>query len=163
MKKTLFFIAVAMTMFQMNAQDQGGKYLEKTSKYVGKPFVFSNRGETEAIEKMVAAYNNLDVKTILTLTADKVKITDFDGNKIEMTSKDWEAYIDSYKSLNWEVTAILPIRIKDTDPSSGVIVFSKETRVGKDGSIWKKELVELFYFNLDMKINSIVQYYQDVK
>jgi hypothetical protein len=163
MKKTLFFIAVAMTMFQMNAQDQGGKYLEKTSKYVGKPFVFSNRGETEAIEKMVAAYNNLDVKTILTLTADKVKITDFDGNKIEMTSKDWEAYFDSYKSLNWEVTAILPIRIKDTDPSSGVIVFSKETRVGKDGSVWKKELAELFYFNLDMKINSIVQYYQDVK
>ena len=163
MKKTLFFIAVAMTMFQMNAQDQGGKYLEKTSKYAGKPFVFSNRGETEAIEKMVAAYNNLDVKTILTLTADKVKITDFDGNKIEMTSKDWEAYIDSYKSLNWEVTAILPIRIKDTDPSSGVIVFSKETRVGKDGKVWKKELAELFYFNLDMKINSIVQYYQDVK
>lgn len=152
-----------MTMFQMNAQDQGGKYLEKTSKYVGKPFVFSNRGETEAIEKMVAAYNNLDVKTILTLTADKVKITDFDGNKIEMTSKDWEAYFDSYKSLNWEVTAILPIRIKDTDPSSGVIVFSKETRVGKDGKVWKKELAELFYFNLDMKINSIVQYYQDVK
>lgn len=163
MKKTLFFIAVAMTMFQMNAQDQGGKYLEKTSKYVGKPFVFSNRGETEAIEKMVAAYNNLDVKTILTLTADKVKITDFDGNKIEMTSKDWEAYFDSYKSLNWEVTAILPIRIKDTDPSSGVIVFSKETRVGKDGKVWKKELAELFYFNLDMKINSIVQYYQDLK
>jgi hypothetical protein len=163
MKKTLFFIAVAMTMFQMNAQDQGGKYLEKTSKYLGKPFVFSNRGETEAIEKMAAAYNNLDVKTILTLTADKLKITDFDGNKFEMTGKEWEAYFDGYKSLNWELTSILPIRLKDTDPSSGVIVFAKETRVSKDGKVWKKEIVEFYTFNLDMKINAISQYFQDVK
>lgn len=163
MKKTLFIVAFAMSIFQMNAQDQGGKYLEKTSEFLGKPFVFSNRGETEAIEKMAAAYNKIDVKTCASLTADKVNLTDFDGNKIVMTTKDWEAYFASFKSLNWEISAILPVRIKDTDPTSGVIVFSKETRVGKDDTIWKKQLVEFFTFNLDMKIDGITQYYQDIK
>ena len=163
MKKTLFVVAFAISMFQMNAQDQGGKYLEKTSEFVGKPFVFSNRGETEAIEKMAAAYNRIDVKTCASLTADKVNLTDFDGNKIVMTSKEWEGYFANYKSLNWEVSAIVPIRIKDTDPSSGVIVFSTETRISTDGMIWKKQLVEFFSFNLDMKIDGISQYYQDVK
>jgi hypothetical protein len=163
MKKTLFFVAIALSMFQMNAQDFGGKYLKKTSEFKGKPFVFSNRGETEAIEKMAAAYNNLDAKAITALTAEKVKVTDFEGNKLVMTSKEWEAYFSGFKSLNWEVSAILPVRIKDTDPSSGVVVFSTETRVSKDGKVWKKELVEFFSFNLDMKIDGITQFYQDIK
>jgi hypothetical protein len=112
---------------------------------------------------MAAAYNNLDAKAITALTAEKVKVTDFEGNKLVMTSKEWEAYFSGFKSLNWEVSAILPVRIKDTDPSSGVVVFSTETRVSKDGKVWKKELVEFFSFNLDMKIDGITQYYQDTK
>lgn len=163
MKKVLFIIALAMSMTQMSAQDHGGKYLEKKSEFLGKPFVFSNRGETEAIEKLVAAYNKIDVKTCISLCAEKVNVTDFEGNKIVMTSKEWEGYFAGYKSLNWEVSAIVPIRIKDSDPTSGVIVFSSETRISTDGIIWKKQLMEFFTFNLDMKIDGIYQYYQDVK
>ncbi len=163
MKKVLFIIAIAISMSQMNAQDQGGKWLEKKSEFIGSPFVFSNRGETEAIEKLADAYNKIDVNTCASLFAEKVKITDFSGNKTVMISKDWEAYFAKYKSLNWEISAIVPIRIKDTDPTSGVIVFSTETRVSKDGKIWKKQLVEFFSFNLEMKIDAISQYYQDVK
>lgn len=163
MKKVLLIIAIAMTFTQMKAQDQGGKYLEATSKYKGMPFVFSNRGETEAIEKLAAVYNKKDVKAAAAFFADKVNITDFEGNKIVMTSKDWDGYFASYKSLNWEIGAIVPLRIKDTDPSSGVIVFSTETRIGVDDTVWKKELVEYFTFNLDMKIDGISQYYQELK
>ncbi|MEY4433297.1 MAG: hypothetical protein RLZZ44_1431 [Bacteroidota bacterium] len=163
MKKVFFIIAMAISMTQMNAQTEGGKYLDPKSKFNGKPFVFSNRGETEAILKLNAAYNNLDVKTCMSLSAEKIKLTDFEGNNVVLTAKDWEAYFSQYKSLNWEIKAIVPIRIKDTDPSSGVFVVATETRVGKDGKVWKKELNEFFMFNLDMKIDTIIQYYQDVK
>jgi hypothetical protein len=163
MKKVLFIIALAMSMTQMNAQDHGGKWLEKKSEFLGKPFVFSNRGETEAIEKLVAAYNNIDARACAALCAEKVTITNFEGNKVIMTSKEWEGYFASYKSLNWQVSAIVPIRIKDSDPTSGVIVFATETRINTDGMIWKKQLVEFFSFNLEMKIDGISQYYQDVK
>lgn len=163
MKKVIFMFALATSMTQMNAQTEGGKYLDPKSEFKGKPFVFSNRGETEAIIKLVEAYNRMDVKTCASLSAEKVNLTDFDGNKIVMTQKDWEGYFAQYKSLNWEIKAIVPVRIKDTDPSSGVFVVATETRVSKDGTVWKKELNEFFMFNLDMKIDAIIQYYQNVK
>ncbi|MFM1753252.1 MAG: hypothetical protein RLZZ236_191 [Bacteroidota bacterium] len=163
MKKVLFMIAMAVSMTQMSAQTEGGKYIDAKSKYNNRPFVFSDRGETEAMLKLSAAYNKKDVATCISLTADKVNLTDFDGNKVVMYKKDWEAYFAQYQSLNWEIHAIVPIRIKDTDPSSGVFVVATETRVSKDGTVWKKELNEFFMFNLDMKIDAISQYYQGVK
>ena len=163
MKKVLFMIAMAVSMTQMNAQTEGGKYIDASSKYNNRPFVFSNRGETEAMLQLSTAYNKMDIATCISLIADKVNLTDFDGNKVVMTRKDWEAYFASYQSLNWEIHAIVPIRIKNTDPSSGVFVVATETRVSKDGTVWKKELNEFFMFNLDMKIDTISQYYQGVK
>lgn len=163
MKKVLFIIAMAVSMTQMNAQTEGGKYLDAASKFNNRPFVFSNRGETEAVLKLNEAYNKMDIKICAALSAEKVNLTDFEGNKVVMTQKDWENYFAQYKSLNWEIHAIVPIRIKDTDPSSGVFVVATETRVSKDGTVWKKELNEFFMFNLDMKIDAISQYYQGVK
>jgi hypothetical protein len=54
------------------------------------------------------------------------------------------------------------LRIKDSDPVSGVLVNSIETRIGKDGSVWEKELIELFVFDLDLKISKINQFSQDI-
>lgn len=163
MKKVLFIIAMAVSMTQMNAQTEGGKYLDATSKYNNRPFVFSNRGETEAIMKLNAAYNKVDFKTCFSFCADKVTFTDSEGNKEVITEKAWEGFFASYKSLDWKIIGIIPIRIKDSDPSSGVFVVATETRVGKDGTVWKKELTELFMFDLNMKIKSITQYAQAIK
>lgn len=163
MKKALFILATAMSIAQMNAQTEGGKFIEAKSKFNGRSFVFSNRGETEAILKMNAAYNKMDTQTCVSFVAEKVNFTDFEGNKTVLTQKNWEDYFTHYKSLNWVIKAIVPIRIKDTDPSSGVFVVATETRVGKDGTVWKKELTEIFSFNLDMKIDEIIQYSQEVK
>jgi hypothetical protein len=63
-----------------------------------------------------------------------------------------------FKSLDWKPGFILPFKVKDTDPASGIIVFSNEKRVMKDGSVWDKNLVELFGFNLDGKIDSVTQF-----
>jgi hypothetical protein len=68
------------------------------------------------------------------------------------------AMFAEYKSLDWKPGMILPFKVKDTDPESGIIVFSNEKRVLKDGTVWDKNLVELFGFNLAGKIDSIVQF-----
>jgi hypothetical protein len=105
----------------------------------------------------------MDAKACLSLTTEKVKYTDFEGNKMVMTQQDWEGFFAQHQSVNWVIKSIVPIRIKDSDPSSGVIVMGTETRVSKDGKVWKKELTELFMFDLNMKINSLTQYAQEIK
>jgi hypothetical protein len=48
--------------------------------------------------------------------------------------------------------------LQNTDPVSGIIVYSSEKRVLKDGSVWDKDLIEVFRFNLAGKIDQITQF-----
>jgi hypothetical protein len=146
-------------------QTSGGKFItaDPKNEVNGRAFQFSNRGEIEAMEKFNKAYNAMDVATVLTFFAEKVKITDFDGNKLELTKKDLSQMMDGYTSLDWKFTSILPIKIAYTDPVSGVFVTSTEKRVSKDGSVWNKSLVEIFQFDLNGKISGIDQYSQGRK
>lgn len=144
---------------------EGGKFItaDPNNEVNGRAFQFSNRGEVEAMEKFNKAYNAMDVATVLTFFAEKVKITDFDGNKLELTKKDLSQMMDGYTSLEWKINGILPIKIAYTDPVSGVFVTSTEKRVAKDGSVWNKSLVEIFQFDLNGKISAIDQYSQGRK
>jgi hypothetical protein len=58
---------------------------------------------------------------------------------------------------------ILPFKLKDTDPVSGAMVYATEKRVLKDGTVWEKNLVEFFRFNLDGKIDSVEQFSRGLK
>lgn len=146
-------------------QTSGGKFItaDPKNEVNGRAFQFSNRGEVEAMEKFNKAYNAMDVATVLTFFAEKVKITDFDGNKLELTKKDLSQMMDGYTSLDWKINGILPIKIAYTDPVSGVFVTSTEKRVSKDGSVWNRSLVEIFQFDLNGKISGIDQYSQGRK
>jgi hypothetical protein len=124
----------------------------------GRSFQFSNRGEIAAIEKWVKAYNAMDVAGVSEVVADEIKMVDFDGNKSVLKKSDWPAYFAMYKSLDWKPNMILPFKITNTDPVSGIMVSSTEKRVLKDGSVWEKRIVEFFQFNLEGKINSVEQY-----
>ncbi|MHA8095000.1 hypothetical protein ACMH5Q_08895 [Aquirufa lenticrescens] len=146
-------------------QTSGGKFItaDPKNEVNGRAFQFSNRGEIEAMEKFNKAYNAMDITTVLTFFAEKVKITDFDGNKLELTKKDLSQMMDGYTSLDWKINGILPIKIAYTDPVSGVFVTSTEKRVSKDGSVWNRSLVEIFQFDLNGKISGIDQYSQGRK
>ena len=141
---------------------EGGKFYSK-GETNGRPFQFSNRGEVEAIEKLNKAYNAMDITATLDFFADKVTITDFDGNKVVLAKNDLRAMVDGYTSLDWKINGILPIKIAYTDPVSGVFVTSTEKRVAKDGWVWNKSLVEIFQFDLNGKISAIDQYSQGRK
>jgi hypothetical protein len=143
-------------------QTEGGKYFTKNPKNEvnGRPFQFSNRGEVEALEKFNKAYNSLDIPAQLEFFADKINITDFEGNKIVLEKKDIPALFANIKSLEWRISGILPFKIAYTDPVSGVLVTSTEKRIYKDGTVWEKSLVEFFQFDLNGKISGIDQYYR---
>lgn len=141
----------------------GGKFFgKKESDYTGRPLVFSNRGETKAIEDFVAAYNKMDAEACQALFADEFTMEQEDGKKVTMTKADLAAYFTTMKKVNWQLYSIVPLKIANTDPASGVMVSSRETRTMNDGTVWDKELVEYFYFNLEGKVDYVVQFSRNI-
>ena len=140
----------------------GGRFYSK-GETNGRAFQFSNRGEVEVIEKFNKAYNAMDIATVSSFFADKINITDFDGNKIVLDKKDLHLLMDPYTSLDWKIWGILPFKIANTDPVSGIMVSATEKRVLKDGTVWNKSLVEYFQFDLNGKISGVNQFSQGIK
>jgi hypothetical protein len=138
----------------------GGKYISSKpgSEANGSSLQFSNRGEVAAIENLAKAWNAMDVKAFADIIADEVSIEAYDGTKSKLTKAMLPAEFAQYKSLDWKPGLILPFKLTNTDPASGILVYSSEKRVLKDGTVWDKDLVELFGFNLAGKINSITQF-----
>jgi len=138
----------------------GGKYIASKpgSASDGSSLQFSNRGEVAAMENLAKAYNAMDVQGFASLIADEVTIEGFDGSKIKLTKEMIPAMFAQYQSVDWKLGLILPFKLTNTDPASGILVYSTEKRVMKDGTVWDKDLVELFGFNLAGKIDSITQF-----
>ena len=142
----------------------GGKFFgRKDNEYSGRKLVFSNRGETEIIEKFVAAYNQMDIATCRTFFAKDFIVEQASGENVTFTEEAWAAYFNDIEEVNWKLHSIVPLKIANTDPASGVAVRSRETRKMKDGTVWDKELVEYFYFDLEGKINYMTQFERNVK
>ena len=74
-----------------------------------------------------------------------------------------KSLFDNISAVEWTPFSMAPLKIKDTDPQSGVTVYSREKRVNNDGEVWEKELVELFYFDLDGKISGVEQFQRDIE
>ena len=145
---------------------QGGK-IYTNNEYDGRPLVFSNRGEVEIMEEIVEAYNNKDVDGFLKHFADEWTATDYEGNTETRTKanarESMQQYFDQSETIDWKPWSIYALKIKDTDPGSGITVRSTEKRVGKDGSVWNKRLVEWFYFDPNGKITRFSQFAQDIQ
>ena len=137
----------------------GGKYLgKKDNNYTGRKIVFSNRGETEKMEALIKAYNEKDFEKCKTFFVDGATVYGADGSKTIFTHEMWDSYFDNYSTINWKPYSIAPLKIADTDPTSRVEVYAVEERTMKNGEVWKKELIEHFYFNLDGLIDQAVQF-----
>jgi hypothetical protein len=124
----------------------------------GRSFQFSNRGEIAAIEKWVKAYNAMDAAGVYEVVADEIKTVDFEGKKAVLKKSDWPTYFAMFKSLEWKPDMILPFKITNTDPVSGILVSSTEKRILKDGTVWEKKMIEFFTFNLEGKISKAEQF-----
>jgi hypothetical protein len=138
----------------------GGKYIESKpgSDVDGRALQFSNRGEVAAIENWAKANNAMDVQGVFAVLADVVTVNNIDGSISKMTKESLSSWFANYASIDWKPIIILPFKIKDTDPASGIMVYSTEKRVKKDGTVWEKNLMEIFSFNLDGKIDTVTQF-----
>jgi hypothetical protein len=137
----------------------GGKYFgREKGEYSGRSFMFSNRNETDLIEKLVDSYNKMDTEVMKTVFADEFTLNDFKGNKSTMKQDDFKNFFSPYKKVDWNVISIIPIKIRGTDAASGVIVYGTESRVMQNGEKWNKDLMEIVYFNLEGKISSVEQF-----
>lgn len=134
---------------------EGGKFLglNPENEYSGRPFVFSNRGEVETMEKFLEAANNLDVEGF----SEYVKYP-FSYNGMDLTKEDFIQEFSTRESQSWKPWAMIPIKIKDTDPSSGLIVHSRAQIVRKDGSVTDFEASETYFFDFDGKITGVNQF-----
>ena len=144
--------------------NEGGKFFGRgESEYTGRPLVFSNRGEVETLEKLFEAYNKMDGEAVASYFADEWTFRAAEGGTSERTSEGMKSLFDNLSSVEWTPFSMAPLKIKDTDPQSGVTVYSREKRVNNDGEVWEKELVELFYFDLDGKISGVEQFQRDIE
>ena len=141
----------------------GGKFYGETeTEYTGRPLVFSNRGEVEVIEQLMQDYNNMNAEGFFGVFAEGAVIEGFEGEVTPITLEMLQGYFDTLASVSWKLYAIVPLKIYNTDPASGVTVFSREVRTSKDGSVWEKDLVENFYFNVSGKIDRVIQFSRDI-
>ncbi len=137
----------------------GGKFIGVgENEYSGRPLVFSNRGEVEIIEELAAAYNAMDVESFSEYFAEEVEFKSYDGKTYNYKKSDLSQAFKPYKSIDWKLISIVPLKIFNTDAASGAMVLSTESRVFKNGKKWKKELMELIYFDLEGKISAMLQF-----
>ena len=137
----------------------GGKFIGVgDNEYSGRPLVFSNRGEVEMIEGLADAYNAMDVESVMEYFAEEVEFKSYDGKTYNYKKSELSQVFEPHKSIDWKLISIVPLKIFNTDAASGAMVLSTETRVFKNGKKWKKDLMELIYFNLEGKISGMLQF-----
>ena len=86
----------------------------------------------------------------------------FTFNGSEVTHENLRELIAGRKSQNWDAWSMIPIKIKDTDPQSGLIVWSTARVETNEGNVWEADVSETYFFDLDGKISSVTQYAKPV-
>ena len=139
---------------------EGGKFFMKDSTAT---FTFSNRGEVETIEKMAAAFNKMDGEAYSKFFADSLKYYHSNGKFEKISNKSWIKYFDNTKSVNLKIKGILPFKISDTDPVSGIMVSATVKWEMKDGTIGNRDQSLQYSYDLNGKITSVNSFGKDVK
>ena len=70
----------------------------------------------------------------------------------------WKGFYDSKESVNWNIWAIIPIKIANTDPASGATVYSTHTTKLNNGEEIKEERVQLFFFDVEGNLERVNGY-----
>lgn len=126
----------------------------------------SSQDDLNLITNMMLAYNNMNSNKVISFFIDSCYIVDLNGKDNFIAHKDFETFFNSMDSIKWMPTAIVPLKLTEYKfanlfgKTTAVIVHSAEVRYKKDGSIWQKELVEVFYI-ADGKIVFVDQYGRD--
>ena len=122
----------------------------------------SNKGELNLIINMIKEYNQMNASNLSSFFADSCDFHDLSGNTQTINHEDFDDFFNSLDSIMWTPVTIVPLKLKDEtgffeNSRTGTLVHSIEQRYKKDGSVWAKELLEVFYIK-DNKIISVNQF-----
>jgi len=95
--------------------------------------------------------------------ADSLKYYHSNGKFEKISNKNWIKYFDNTKSVNWKINGILPYKISDTDPVSGIMVSATVKWEMKDGTIGNRDQFVQYSYDLNGKITSVNSFGKDVK
>ena len=115
----------------------------------------SNRGEVETIESLVKDWNKMDGKAIGKYFDDTVNITTNEGRKLKIANSQWANIFDDIQSIEWKLGMIIPGKITNTDPESGIIVLSSFKEKRKDGTAKHVSSYHWFMYGVNKKINGV--------
>ena len=138
----------------------GGEWLREGSR-LGKGYMIGDQKDSELVKKFLDAYENMDAKLMVDLSADTVKFhpADIGGVfDVDMTNTDFIVERQSnWDSISRDYIFILPINLEDSDGRIVTTAFS-ETRYIKDGSTEKNIFYERLSINEQDQIDRVVQY-----
>ena len=118
----------------------------------------SNQGEIDLITNMISEYNKMNIDGFTAFFADSCEFLDLNSNLHILKHEDFKNAFSKMDSVEWIPTAIVPLKLVDDESffggksRTGTVVSSIERRYKKDGSLWEKELIEVFY----IKNNKII-------
>ena len=138
----------------------GGEWLREGSR-LGKGYMIGDQKDSELVKKFLDAYENMDAKLMVDLSADTVKFhpADIGGVfDVDMTNTDFIVERQSnWDSISRDYIFIMPINLEDSDGRIVTTAFS-ETRYIKDGSTETNIFYERLSINEQDQIDRVVQY-----
>ena len=138
----------------------GGEWLREGSR-LGKGYMIGDQKDSELVKKFLDAYENMDAKLMVDLSADTVKFhpADIGGVfDVDMTNTDFIVERQSnWDSISRDYIFIMPINLEDSNGRIVTTAFS-ETRYIKDGSTETNIFYERLSINEQDQIDRVVQY-----
>jgi len=118
----------------------------------------SDKGEIDLLQKMFIEYNNMNANGVAEFFADTCDFQDLKGKTHKLTHENFANFFNNMDSVKWMPLGIVPVRVHNQENwRTATIVHSIEERYPKDGEIWTKELIEVFYIK-EEKINEVNQF-----
>ena len=143
----LFLVLINNLTVSYEGVESAGKNMpfdgEENPDY-GKAYVLESDDYVEKALALTDAYSNLDKETFTSLIHERML--------------PFADQMDDQESYSWKPWAMIPIKIKDTDPESGLIVHSRAKIVNKDGTVYEFDAAETYFFNLEGKISGVNQF-----
>ena len=118
----------------------------------------SNQGEIDLLQKMFIEYNNMNANGVAEFFADTCDFQDLKGKTHKLIRENFEEFFNNMDSVKWTPLGIVPVQLHNQeDWRTATIIHSIEERYPKNGEIWIKELIEVFYIK-EGKINEVNQF-----
>ena len=159
---SIFITLVILTSCNNSLESEkiSGEWLREGSR-LGKGYMIGDQKDSDLAKKFLDAYENMDAKLMVDLSADTVKFhpADIGGVfDVDMTNTDFIVERQSnWDSISRDYIFILPLNLEDSDGRIVTTAFS-ETRYIKDGSTETNIFYERLSINEQDQIDRVVQY-----